>query len=65
MNAMDIVGLWCDDISFCPNKCGWESCPRNSRNIRDRTVPHSFFAETPPDCPKEEGERKRKPQSAM
>lgn len=49
----DIPGLWCDDISFCPKKCGMTSCPRNSKNIRDRSVPHSFFVEIPPDCPKE------------
>ena len=41
-----------DDISFCPFKgCRRKTCPRNQRNIRDRTIPHSFFVERPPDCP--------------
>ena len=47
----DIVGLWCDDITFCPAKCGWTRCPRNSVNIRDKSVPHSFSVEIPADCP--------------
>ena len=55
MNAEEnmLVGLWCDDISFCPKKCKRDDCPRNSVNIRDRTIPHSYFIGTPPDCPKE------------
>ena len=48
----DVPGLWCDDITFCPEKCGWKDCPRNQANIRDRTVPHSFFTDTASDCPK-------------
>lgn len=48
----DIDGLWCDDITFCLKKCGWLSCPRNERNIRDRRIPHSFFVGIPLDCPK-------------
>ena len=48
----DVPGLWCDDITFCQERCGWKSCPRNSENIRDRTVPHSFSVEIPQDCPK-------------
>ena len=48
----DVDGLWCDDITFCPIRCGWQSCPRNQRNIRDRTIPHSFTVEIPKDCPK-------------
>lgn len=45
--------MWCDDITFCQNrKCRMKSCLRNPKNIRDRTVPHSYFVETPPDCPK-------------
>ena len=56
MNAKDIVGLFCDDITFCPEKCDTRTCPRNKCNIRDYSVPHSFFADnTPPsDCPKKE-----------
>ena len=49
----DIAGLWCDDITFCPERCGWKNCPRNKQNIRDKTVPHSFSIEIPADCPKE------------
>lgn len=52
MDIREIDGLWCDDITFCPEKCGWKSCPRNNENIRDRTVPHSFSIEIPEDCPK-------------
>lgn len=48
----DIDGLWCDDITFCPELCNWESCPRNQQNIRDRSVPHSFSVGIPEDCPK-------------
>ena len=48
----DIDGLWCDDITFCPELCNWESCPRNQQNIRDKTIPHSFSVEIPDDCPK-------------
>ena len=48
----DIPGLWCDDISFCPEKCGMTSCPRNQKNIRDKFRPHSFFVDIPDDCPK-------------
>lgn len=45
-----------DDISFCPKEnCRRTSCPRNMKNIRDHSVPHSFFVETPPDCPKNNG----------
>ena len=47
-----VAGLWCDDITFCPEKCGWKSCPRNKENIRDKTIPHSFSVEIPRDCPK-------------
>lgn len=50
----DIDGLWCDDITFCPEKCGWKSCPRNQQNIRDRTIPHSYSIDVPDDCPKRE-----------
>ena len=46
-------GLWCDDITFCTERCGWKKCPRNCQNIRDRSVPHSFSVERPADCPKE------------
>lgn len=41
-----------DDISFCPYKgCRRKTCKRNHVNIRDKTIPHSFFVERPPDCP--------------
>lgn len=54
MDIRKIDGLWCDDITFCPEKCGRESCPRNKKNIRDKTVPHSFSVEIPSDCPKQQ-----------
>jgi len=42
-----------DDISFCQKtKCRRTSCFRHVKNMHDRTIPHSFFVETPPDCPK-------------
>ena len=50
----EIDGLWCDDITFCQEQCGWKSCPRNRQNIRDRTVPHSFSVDIPADCPKKQ-----------
>ena len=52
MSARDILGLWCDDITFCPNVCDVLVCPRNKENIRGRTIPHSYSVETPSDCPK-------------
>lgn len=52
MDIRRIDGLWCDDITFCPERCGWMSCPRNKENIRDKTIPHSFSVEIPGDCPK-------------
>ena len=42
-----------DDISFCPHECNVIGCFRNKENIADKTVPHSYFQETPPDCMKE------------
>ena len=54
MDIREIDGLWCDDITFCPERCGWKDCPRNRVNIRDRTVPHSFSMEIPQDCPKKQ-----------
>ena len=50
----EIDGLWCDDITFCPVRCGWNDCPRNKQNIRDKTIPHSFFVDIPTDCPKKQ-----------
>ena len=48
--------MWMDDITFCQKKsCRRTSCPRNMKNIRDHSVPHNFFVETPPDCPKNNG----------
>lgn len=41
-----------DDISFCPNECENIECMRNSKNIKDKSIPHSYFVETPSDCPK-------------
>lgn len=57
VDIRDVPGMWCDDITFCPEECKTKSCPRNSKNIRDRTVPHSFFMEKPDDCPKGKFER--------
>ena len=54
MDIRDIDGLWCDDITFCPERCGWKDCPRNKQNIRDKTIPHSFSVEIPQDCPRVE-----------
>ena len=47
-----IPGTWCDDITFCQEQCDLLSCPRNQKNIWDKTVPHSFSVEIPDDCPK-------------
>ena len=52
MSSKDIKGLWCDDITFCALDCDLMSCPRNYKNIRDITIPHSYFIERPDDCPK-------------
>lgn len=52
----NIVGLWCDDITFCQETCERMDCPRNKHHIRDRSVPHSFSIERPLDCPKEADE---------
>lgn len=53
VNIRGTPGMWCDDISFCPDeKCRDESCPRNMKNIRDKSVPHSFFLSRPDDCPR-------------
>jgi len=44
--------MWCDDITFCQKKeCKRVKCQRNQANIRDHSIPHSFFVERPPDCP--------------
>ena len=53
MDIREIDGLWCDDITFCPENCEDMDCPRNYHNIRDRSIPHSYFMERAPDCPKE------------
>lgn len=47
-----IDGLWCDDITFCRARCEMITCPRNQKNIRDRSVPHSFSVGLPTDCPR-------------
>lgn len=54
IDIRDIDGLWCDDITFCQETCGWRSCPRNKQNVRDKTIPHSFSVEIPQDCPKKQ-----------
>ena len=41
---------WEDDITFCQEECERVDCMRNSKNIRDRTVPHSYSVERPEDC---------------
>ena len=46
------AGLWCDDITFCYVNCDCMDCPRNYKNIRDKTIPHSYFVGIPDDCPK-------------
>ena len=56
VDIKDIDDLWCDDITFCQEECGLKSCPRNKRNIRDKTIPHSYSVEIPQDCPKKKGE---------
>lgn len=55
-----VDGLWCDDITFCRMHCEWLCCPRNSKNIRDRTIPHSFSVEIPGDCPKRADKKEMK-----
>ena len=68
MSAKDIIGLWCDDITFCLEECERMDCPRNQHNIRDRRVPHSYSLEIPQDCPKNEEElssSKRKENESM
>lgn len=47
---MSVNELWNDDITFCPVECGRTDCYRNQKNIRDRTIPHSYFMEVPEDC---------------
>ena len=54
MDIREIDGLWCDDITFCQEDCYDLSCPRNSRNIRDKSVPHSYSVDIPGDCPRVE-----------
>lgn len=61
----DVPGLWCDDITFCQEKCGWTDCPRNSQNIRDRTIPHSFSVGIPYDCPKQNAKKNKAISSAL
>ena len=39
-----------DDITFCPLDCERTDCMRNSKNIIDRTIPHSYSVEIPEDC---------------
>ena len=65
MSIRDIVGLWCDDITFCQAECELKDCPRNKKNIRDRTVPHSFSVEIPSDCLKKHEEGKARVKAAI
>lgn len=39
-----------EDITFCSYECK-RKCRRNKKNIRDKSIPHSYFVERPPDCP--------------
>lgn len=55
-----IMNMWCDDITFCQEKCERMDCPRNQHNIRDRSVPHSFSVEIPQDCLKKQKGMKSK-----
>lgn len=50
MNSFFDTGLWCDDITFCSGDCDLTQCPRNQKNIRDHTIPHSYSVEIPEDC---------------
>lgn len=56
----DVPGLWCDDITFCSMKCTWTNCPRNQKNIRDKTALHSYCVDVPSDCPKKLSEMEAK-----
>lgn len=60
-SAENVHGLYCDDITFCWGPCDRFKCPRNKYNIRDKRVPHSFFAEgvVPDDCPKQKVKENR------
>ena len=41
-----------DDTIYCQRKdCRRKTCKRNQMHIKDKTVPHSFYVERPPDCP--------------
>lgn len=41
-----------NNIHFCQiEKCKRKTCSRNQINIQDKTIPHSFYVERPPDCP--------------
>ena len=46
------MSCFSDDITFCPLNCDNMNCMRNSKNIQDRTIPHSYSVEVPEDCPK-------------
>lgn len=45
------MSCFSDDITFCPLNCDNMDCIRNSKNIQDRTIPHSYSIELPDDCP--------------
>lgn len=41
-----------EDITFCPAElCANVKCYRNKANIRDKTMPHSFYVAIPKECP--------------
>lgn len=54
MNFSDEIKSYiCDDVTFCPDSnCTMTACYRNQANIRDRTIPHSYYVEVPEDCMK-------------
>jgi len=39
-----------EDMTYCSRDCK-RKCLRNKNNIRDHSIPHSYFVERPPDCP--------------
>ena len=49
---INVNAIWHDDITFCQEECDWTDCMRNKKNIRDKTIPHSFSVDVPEDCPK-------------
>ena len=54
---INVPAIFHDDITFCQEECEWNDCMRNKKNIRDKTIPHSFSVEIPEDCPKKHMEK--------